>query len=365
MHTKTGGWLWVAATATLGAGCLADEGVPGDHGDPGAGAAGFGGAAGGTGVGGFGQGGGGGSGPEINQGFIGGPCASDDDCAYEGGYCLTEDEGFPGGMCSADCVDLCPDEPGAVWTFCVNPAALGTVAADGLCTIRCDYGQSPTGCRAGYQCQPFERHEEPEKVMYVCVPGDDDPFQLSACHEQMLAKGIGFCPAVNPLDSPDGHPELVCDIEDPVYLDPILHDVAYRPGSADEDAVPIFTACPHALAMAGAAQVAAAAGVEDIIHWGVYNCRVIAGTSTISQHGMANAIDFAGFHMAAGPTYTVLADWEQYQPNPTTNGGLFLYDFAHALYDQAIYNIILTPDYNEAHEDHFHCDLTPDAHFLE
>jgi hypothetical protein len=29
-----------------------------------------------------------------------------------------------------------------------------------------------------------------------------------------------------------------------------------------------------------------------------------------------------------------------------------------------IFNIILTPNYNAAHRDHFHVDLTPNAHFL-
>jgi hypothetical protein len=36
-----------------------------------------------------------------------------------------------------------------------------------------------------------------------------------------------------------------------------------------------------------------------------------------------------------------------------------LYDFVHKLHDDRVFNVILTPEYNAAHADHFHMDLTP------
>lgn len=303
--------------------------------------------------------------PPINAGFIGGPCAADTDCPYEGGFCLFEAEGFPDGMCSLDCPEFCPDQEGAVSTFCVAPAALGTTADAGLCTTRCDYGQSPTGCRPGYQCQPHARFSDPEVQVYTCVPGEDAPFQLGACHQELLARSIPFTPAVNPKDRATGNQNIVCDIVDPIWIDATLSGIPFHAGSLSGAANAIFTNCNHGLAMADASEVLANAGVDAVVHYGIYNCRVIAGTSTLSQHGLANAIDIAGLRMEGGAYYTVLNDYQEGNPNPTAPGAAILRDFVETLYDDQIYNIILTPDYNAAHRDHFHCDLTPGAHTLQ
>ena len=104
-------------------------------------------------------------------------------------------------------------------------------------------------------------------------------------------------------------------------------------------------------------------GVSDVIHWGTYNCRVISGTNKLSQHGLANAIDIRGLVTQAGDYYDVLSDWE-YADFPTTEAGSFLKWFAEILYIEWVFNIILTPNYNAAHADHFHLDLTPGAHAL-
>jgi hypothetical protein len=303
-------------------------------------------------------------GPAINAGFIGGPCQSDADCGYPNGFCLPEKDGFPGGMCSLDCSKLCPDESGKVTTFCTVPEALGTVANAGLCTTHCDYGQSPTGCREGYQCQVQQRFGDKTKKAYVCVPGSDAPFELTQCHKKLLARTIPFSPAYHVTESPDGHPELLCDIVDPVWIASELSGVAFHPNSVDADPEAMFAACPLAVALDEGAKVLAAAEVTDVEHYGIYNCRFIAGSTSLSQHAHANGIDYAGFRTKSGKHYTVLDDWQKNTANPTTAGGKLLKSFVKTLYDQKIFNIILTPDYNADHDDHFHCDLTQGSHFL-
>lgn len=300
----------------------------------------------------------------FNAGFIGGACHSTADCDYEGAICLGEAEGFPGGMCSLDCAKYCPDLAGATTTFCANAADLGAAASDGLCTVRCDFGQSATGCRPGYQCHALDRHDDPATVVYACVPGEDAPFEPSACHEELLARGIAFSPAVNPMAHPEGHPELLCDVEDPVWVSPLLRGVAYHPSSLADEPAAMFAACPLALALDDAAALMTELGITDTVHYGTYNCRPIAGTSTLSQHAHANAIDYAGFAVAGGAYYTVLDDWEKNQPAPVTTGGQLLANFAVEAHEQLIFHIILTPDYNADHENHFHCDLTPGSNFL-
>jgi hypothetical protein len=69
-----------------------------------------------------------------------------------------------------------------------------------------------------------------------------------------------------------------------------------------------------------------------------------------SQHATANAIDIAGFRLADGRSISVLADWGK----PTAEG-----QFLAAARDEAcsLFNIVLSPRYNELHANHFHLDL--------
>jgi hypothetical protein len=91
--------------------------------------------------------------------------------------------------------------------------------------------------------------------------------------------------------------------------------------------------------------------LTGIRHLGTYSCRNInhAQFGRRSQHANANAIDIAGFTLAGGTTITVLRDW-----NDTGAKGEFL----HAVRDGAckLFNVVLSPDYNAAHRNHFHLD---------
>jgi hypothetical protein len=300
----------------------------------------------------------------INDGWIGGACIDDADCAFEGGYCLTEDDGFPNGMCSQNCDLYCPDADGMVTTFCIPPDEVELFGDTGLCTVRCDFGASPTGCRTGYKCVPLPRFSDPGTVINSCIPGESTPATLTPCYQELIDRGVSFTPGESPDASPDGHPELICHIEDPVWVTPVIHGVTFRYASEDAEAKPMFAGCELALAMEETAAILAEQGVTDVIHLGVYNCRVVSGTSQLSEHGRANAIDIKGIKQADGQVLTLQDHWEINTQFPVTDAGALLKWFAEAMYEQWIYNIILTPDYNAAHWNHFHCDLTPGSHFL-
>lgn len=300
----------------------------------------------------------------LNAGFIGGACASVGSCDYSGAICLGDDEGFPAGHCSQPCDLYCPDKPGAITTFCVDAGELGLGDPGGLCVMRCDYGESPTGCRAGYQCVPLDRNGDAQTVVYACVPGDDHPFALSACHKALLDRGVGFTPAPDPLDVASNVPGVICSVFEPIRVAGLMHGVSYRYATTTAPVKPIFASCPLALAMAETADLLADQGVTDILHFGVYNCRAIAGTTKLSQHGLANAIDINGLRFASGTTLSVKGDWEKGVAFPLTEGGSFLRWVAETLHALLVFTVILTPEYNEAHADHLHCDLTPGSNFL-
>jgi hypothetical protein len=85
---------------------------------------------------------------------------------------------------------------------------------------------------------------------------------------------------------------------------------------------------------------------------GTYACRNVNGAASgrRSQHATANAIDIAGFRLADGRRVSTLDDWGE-----DTAEGRFL----AAARDEAcrFFDVLLSPDYNRLHANHFHPDL--------
>lgn len=159
-------------------------------------------------------------------------------------------------------------------------------------------------------------------------------------------------------------------------------DVSYRPVSDREDrdgcglsnAVEVteasralsrsFTAsCPLAVAWAlfdrhvvgPAARRHLGQDVVRAVHFGTYACRNInhRAEGRRSEHATANAIDLAGFVLADGRQITVRGDWAGSDPRRAA----FLRDVRDGAC--GFFDVVLSPDYNEAHRDHFHFDMGP------
>lgn len=122
---------------------------------------------------------------------------------------------------------------------------------------------------------------------------------------------------------------------------------------------PVDTKCALALSMAlwearslqPAAEAHFGEPVAEVLHFGSYNCRRIAGSSWWSQHATANAIDVSGFRLRSGREISVKRDWS----GDDAEAAAFL-RAAHAGACDA-FRAVLGPDYNAAHHDHFHVDL--------
>lgn len=84
---------------------------------------------------------------------------------------------------------------------------------------------------------------------------------------------------------------------------------------------------------------------------GSYSCRNIAGSSKQSQHAHANAIDVSAFVLTDGRRITVEGNWKS---------GRREKQFLSAIHDSACkrFGTVLSPDYNAAHRDHFHFDMS-------
>jgi hypothetical protein len=91
--------------------------------------------------------------------------------------------------------------------------------------------------------------------------------------------------------------------------------------------------------------------VARIEHFGSFSCRRMYGRDEgpWSEHATANAIDIAGFVLADGTRIAVVNDWQGEGDKAR---------FLRAVRDGACraFGTVLSPEYNEAHRDHFHLD---------
>ncbi len=305
--------------------------------------------------------------PMVNSGWIGGPCDGDADCNFDGGYCLPEADGFPRGMCTQSCAGLCPDRDGMPVTFCA-----ADVIDSGTCVQRCDSTFfAATGCRPGYTCEGRDRAGEPPNNIGVCVPGDA-PVEVTpptnvnqACLNTLTELGVQYTVASSPDDSPSGRPDLTCRLNTPLYVQSPIGNVDYLVHNRTESSA-VFITCYFARALFRLSELLEELDVVRVGHIGTYNCRVISGTDTLSEHGNANAIDLKWFETSDGRRYDVEDHWEHGRTRDfDTQEGEWLYQVSRQMYNRRIFNIILTPEFNAAHDNHFHVDMTPGAQFIE
>lgn len=89
--------------------------------------------------------------------------------------------------------------------------------------------------------------------------------------------------------------------------------------------------------------------VSQVNHVGSFACRNVYGRETgrRSEHATAEALDVVGFQFENGQRITLINDWD----DDGAEG-----EFLRAARDGACHTFgnVLGPDYNAAHEDHFH-----------
>ncbi|MFW9080465.1 extensin family protein [Pseudomonas sp. P2757] len=121
-----------------------------------------------------------------------------------------------------------------------------------------------------------------------------------------------------------------------------------------------LASCPLAVAYAmferhslqPAAQATYGQKVTRVDHLGSFACRNMYNreNGALSQHASANALDIAGFRLADGRTVNVLRDWPKQNQDA---------QFLRRVRDGAcaVFSVVLSPDYNTAHRNHFHVDV--------
>lgn len=92
--------------------------------------------------------------------------------------------------------------------------------------------------------------------------------------------------------------------------------------------------------------------VAKIETMGSYSCRNVAGTEVRSAHARAEAIDVSAFVLADGRRIVLRRDWQ--------GGDAATREFLRVVHKSACkrFGTVLGPEYNAAHQDHFHLEGT-------
>lgn len=99
--------------------------------------------------------------------------------------------------------------------------------------------------------------------------------------------------------------------------------------------------------------------LKRVHHAGTYSCRRQRGNSSgeWSEHAFANAWDITGFELENGQVISILKDWEGGKTRSEKNKAKFLHKARGSACH--LFRVVLSPDYNAAHKDHFHLDQGP------
>lgn len=133
-------------------------------------------------------------------------------------------------------------------------------------------------------------------------------------------------------------------------------------GLSKADMSPMATTCEMAARMylwerhslQAAARRHLGVEVARIHHFDSYSCRAIrtanGSSGRMSEHATANAVDISGFTLTDGRRISLVRDW-----GSDDEAAAFLRAARDGLCDW--FNLVLSPDYNTLHADHFHADM--------
>jgi hypothetical protein len=170
------------------------------------------------------------------------------------------------------------------------------------------------------------------------------------CHAELARRGIAFTPAARP------------GIAIGVEITGPLGGVTW----ASSSKTPLVIDCSLAVSLDEAGRYFHALGVTHAICSSAYSRRTVRGSGRPSKHSYGLAIDVPRFATADAGELTVALDYEQGLGDkvdclgqPATQGGALLKVMQCQLARSGLFHLVLSPDYDDAHHDHFHLEALP------
>lgn len=129
---------------------------------------------------------------------------------------------------------------------------------------------------------------------------------------------------------------------------------------------PLVIDCSLAVSLDEAGRYMKALGMTDAHFASAYSRRLVRGTNHPSKHSYGLAIDVSAFTGPDLGTLRVAKDYEQGLGDaidcvgqPLTQGGAILKVLQCQLVRSGLFHLVLSPDYDDAHHDHFHLEALP------
>lgn len=189
----------------------------------------------------------------------------------------------------------------------------------------------------------------------------------AACEHELLQREIPF------------QREEAKGVYAPVRLMGPLHGVTFRTNqSADQRATSVWeiSDCRLVLALYDFAEILARHDIVDVRHYSMYRKpgKRFADDKIATQHNGAVAIDAARFIASDGTYYDVLDHFSgrigaktcgaDASPRKKTAQSLELRAILCEAVEAHLFNIVLTPNFNKPHRNHFHMEISGAQWFL-
>lgn len=183
-------------------------------------------------------------------------------------------------------------------------------------------------------------------LLLVSTTASADP--LGSCYSELDARGVSYKRTKKP------------GIARGVEITGTLGGVAV------EGEGPLVIDCSLAVSLDEAGKYIRALGLDYVRYSSAYSRRNVRGTNRPSKHSFGLAIDVSGFVGTDLGTLRIDKDYEQGLGDavdcvglPMTQGGAVLKVLQCQLVRSGLFHLVLSPDYDDAHHDHFHIEALP------
>jgi hypothetical protein len=162
--------------------------------------------------------------------------------------------------------------------------------------------------------------------------------------------------------------EQAPNVATPLHVLAPLHGVSFGPKNGDPEHGMVD--CRLAVALYAWAPILRANGVVKVEHYSTYRPGArVRGHGKPSGHAHALAIDAARFHLTDGRVIDVDTDWQdrEHGGNPCpvreheSEASRILRSVVCEAVERDLFQVVLTPHYDRAHQNHVHLELVPDV----
>ena len=214
----------------------------------------------------------------------------------------------------------------------------------------------PAPPRTTHATSRFENPGEPDATPAVKYGALD----AEACKAELGNRHIGYTEVA------------ALGVKIPVRLTGTLHGVEFRTDTSDArraESPYEIADCRLVLAMDDFAQILAQHDIAQVRHYSMYRPppKSWATDRIGGQHNGALALDAGRFIKQDGSTLDVLNDFhgkigaqtcgDGAGPHPATENAKELRDLLCTAVGQHMFNVVLTPDFNRPHRNHFHLEV--------